>query len=117
MDDLTPNELKTLHHKLVELEKELETLLTVSEGSAQTVSLDQSIGRLTRMDAMQIQSMAQANRRSHDLRLRQVRAALAAMDEAEYGECKSCEEPIGYARLSVRPEAPFCIACQQQRER
>lgn len=117
MDDLTPDELKALHHKLLELEVELEALLNVSEASTQTVSLDQPIGRLSRMDAIQVQQMAEANRRGHDLRLRQVRAALTAMDEEEYGYCRSCEEPIGYARLSVRPEALLCIACQEQRER
>ena len=80
------------------------------------IALDQPIGRLSRMDAIQLQQMSQANRRSYDTRLRQVRAALAAMDEDDYGYCKRCEEPIGYPRLAVRPEAPFCLSCQEEYE-
>lgn len=116
MDDLTSAQHSELQQKLLALQDELTNLLDVSADSAQTVSLDQPIGRLSRMDAIQVQHMAQANRRGHEIRLRQVQAALAAMDDGEYGDCKKCEEPIGYARLNVRPEAPFCIACQEQSE-
>ena len=116
MDDLTSAQRDELQQKLLALQDELTTLLEVSADSVQTVSLDQPIGRLSRMDAIQVQHMAQANRRGHEVRLSQVRAALAALDNDEYGDCKKCEEPIGYARLNVRPEAPFCIACQEQSE-
>ncbi|MCK5912686.1 MAG: TraR/DksA C4-type zinc finger protein, partial [Desulfuromusa sp.] len=34
-----------------------------------------------------------------------------------YGECRMCEEPIGYPRLQVRPESPFCLECQKQAEK
>ncbi|WP_179131375.1 TraR/DksA family transcriptional regulator [Candidatus Entotheonella palauensis] len=116
MDDLTSAQHDALRHKLLALQEELSTLIEASADSAKPVSLDQPIGRLSRMDAIQLQHMAQANRHGHEIRLRQVQAALAAMDEGVYGDCKKCEEPIGYARLNVRPEAPFCIACQEQSE-
>jgi DnaK suppressor protein len=60
--------------------------------------------------------MASANRRSVELRLTQVRSALAALERGEYGACRRCEEPIGYRRLKSRPESPFCVACQRGRE-
>ncbi len=116
MDDLTSAQHDELRLKLLILQDELTTLLDVSADSVQPVSLDQPIGRLSRMDAIQLQHMAQANRRGHEVRLLQVQAALAAIDDGEYGDCKKCEEPIGYARLNVRPEAPFCLACQEQSE-
>ncbi len=116
MDDLTSAQRDELQQKLLTLRGELTTLLDFSADSAQTVSLDQPIGRLSRMDALQLQQMAQANRRGHETRLLQVQAALAALENDDYGDCKKCEEPIGYARLNVRPEAPFCIACQEQSE-
>lgn len=116
MDDLTSAQRDELQQKLLALQGELTTLLDVSADSVQPVSLDQPIGRLSRMDAMQAQQMAQANRRGHETRLLQVRAALTAIDDDAYGDCKKCEEPIGYARLNVSPEAPFCITCQEQSE-
>ena len=88
----------------------------MEEEGARPVGLDQPLGRLSRMDAIQIQQMSQANRRSHETRLLQVQAALAAMDEDNYGYCKRCDDPIGYPRLTVRPEAPFCVSCQEAYE-
>ena len=88
------------------------------QGSDRTdvVDLDQPIGRLSRMDAMQQQKMAQAQMRRHKLRLQQVKQALSAYDEGEFGECRKCEEPVGYRRLKARPESPFCVECQGEIE-
>ena len=91
-------------------------LSQVSEASSEgtkPVQLDQtSVGRLSRMDAMQVQQMAQASARQKSLRLAQVKQALLRVQRDEYGYCLRCEEPIGYARLTAIPETPFCIECQ-----
>jgi DnaK suppressor protein len=50
-------------------------------------------------------------------RLDVVRHALARFDDASYGLCESCGEPIGYSRLAACPEARFCIQCQTRLER
>ncbi len=61
--------------------------------------------------------MAKATEEKAKLRLAQVRVALAAHAEGEYGYCRRCEEPIGIRRLRSRPETPFCVECQGRRER
>ncbi len=38
------------------------------------------------------------------------------LEQGDYGDCVECGDPVGYARLKARPEAPFCIGCQSQRE-
>ena len=81
------------------------------------MDLDEPIGRLSRMDAIQQQRMVEANRAGMQRRLAQVRGALERIEAGEYGECAACEEPIGYARLEARPETPLCIACQTKREK
>ncbi len=83
---------------------------------ARPVSLDEPIGRLSRMDAMQQQSMVQANRRTAQTRLIRIEAALRRHAKKEYGLCMECEEGVGYARLKAQPEAPFCIGCQTGKE-
>lgn len=93
----------------------LEALRDASETTADTrrpVELDQtSVGRLSRMDAMQVQAMAQATeRRRHD-EVRRVEAAIKRIDEGEYGHCISCGEEIPAKRLEVDPIIPTCIAC------
>ncbi len=85
--------------------------------AAKPVELDQPIGRLTRMDAIQQQQMARAARAALNVRRGQVLSALAAIDAGTYGECKHCEEPIAYPRLQARPESSLCIACQEELER
>ncbi len=117
MEELTAGQQKELHHNLLALRDELNLLLIESAPSSQTVDLDQPIGRLSRMDALQQQAMAKANRVGHQQRLVLVEAALIALKLERYGECRRCEEPIGYPRLQVRPESPFCLECQKQSEK
>lgn len=117
IDELTDAELEELGNRLRALVDELTLALESSREGAQVVSLDQPIGRLSRMDAIQQQKMAEASRRQQELRLGQVRVALAALEEGEYGFCRACQEPIGVRRLSACPETPFCLRCQGGRER
>ena len=103
-----------LRARLLEMVGELERALRASASSAKPVVLDRSsVGRLSRMDAMQQQAMANATRRKAELRLAQCKRALSAFDREEYGLCRKCEEPIGYRRLAAKPEAPFCVECQR----
>ncbi len=116
-EELTEEETAELVEDLRGLQRELGGQLSTGADGVRPVELDQPIGRLTRMDAIQQQKMAQASRRNVERRARQVTTALNAAAEGEYGLCRRCEEPVGYARLKVRPESPFCIACQGQAER
>ena len=114
MEELSETEAETLREKLVDLVAELEDTLRASADTAAPVALDQSsVGRLSRMDAMQQQAMAKATRNKAQLRLTQCKVALSAFDRREYGLCRKCEEPIGYRRLAAKPEAPFCLECQR----
>ena len=116
VDELTLEQARTLRTQLQTLRDELKSYLTLAEESSQIVELDQPIGRLSRMDAIQQQQMAAANRSRNQMRLLQVEAALR-LDEDEYGFCRICEDPIAYGRLKIRPEAALCMTCQSQGEK
>jgi DnaK suppressor protein len=116
VDDLTPEQAEELNTDLASLREELRQLVEASSDGARPVDLDQPIGRLSRMDAMQQQSMVQANRRAAQQRLQQVDSAQRRFAEDDYGACLECGEAVGYARLKVQPEAPLCVACQTRRE-
>ena len=116
MNELNKQQRAELHQALLALHEELVKLFENSSDGAQPVSLDEPIGRLSRMDAMQQQSMVQANRRTAQTRLTRIAAALRRHASGEYGLCMECEEQIGYPRLKAQPEAPFCINCQGSRE-
>jgi len=112
MEDLTPTDLAELGAALTALDAELSRSLDEGEGLTATVTLDQTaVGRLSRVDALQAQQVSLEQRRRQRLRLQQVRLALKAHTDEEYGDCRSCGDPIGLARLRARPEAPLCAAC------
>ena len=49
--------------------------------------------------------------------LRQVRLALARMDDGSYGTCLHCDEEIKTKRLDAVPWTPYCIRCQEAADR
>ena len=116
-DELTDDRIARLGAALVELRDELRRMLALSRDAARPVDLDEPIGRLTRMDAIQQQHMTAASRGEFDLRLRQVEQALGLIERGEYGLCRRCEEPIGHRRLEARPESPYCVDCQNEIDR
>lgn len=83
-----------------------------AEAERRPVELDQqSVGRLSRMDAMQVQAMAQATEQRRQLRLRVIDAALARLDAGTWGECVRCGEEIEPRRLALDLAAPLCADC------
>ena len=92
--------------------EELRGLERMSEAARAPVGLDQqSVGRLSRMDAMQQQAMSQAEgaRRRRDLG--RIEAALTRLEEGEFGYCLTCGDEIAERRLMLDPAAATCIGC------
>lgn len=97
-----------LHDLLAELDRED---AAGAEGR-QTVTLDQqSVGRLSRMDALQQQAMARAQSVRRARRRRQIRAALARIEAGEFGYCEDCGEPIPAGRLDLDLAIARCVSC------
>lgn len=110
--ELSPQQRAELIALLDAARADVEADMAGSAGDDKPVDLGLAIGRLSRVDALQQQQMAAARRRRLDVRLAQIKAARARASAGEYGDCVTCGGPIGYARLKVKPEAPFCRACQ-----
>ncbi|MCC5979301.1 MAG: TraR/DksA C4-type zinc finger protein [Salinarimonas sp.] len=91
---------------------EIEALLEETEADSAPVALDQqSVGRLARMDAMQVQAMAQAAQARRLGRRQGLLFALRRMDDGEYLECQACGEEIGAGRLRADPTFHRCVRC------
>lgn len=83
-----------------------------SAGARAAVELDQtSVGRLSRMDAIQAQSMALATERRRAAELLRIDQALARIADGSFGECVVCGDPIAPKRLDLAPATPTCLAC------
>lgn len=97
---------------LLEREEELLTLIQAHKQDSAPVTLDQtSVGRLSRMDAIQGQAMAEAVKLRRDNELLRIKAAFERMDEDEYGYCLSCGEDIVEKRLELDPSIALCSKC------
>ena len=106
------NQLDEFRQALIVLRDEVEQLNDANREAADTVVLDQSkVGRLSRMDALQAQQMAQETTRRRQLQLQKIDSALRRMDAGEYGYCFICGEEISTARLDFDPASTRCIGC------
>ena len=111
MDDEAARE--RLHRRLQELEKDDRA----SEGDRAPVVLDQeSVGRLSRIDAMQVQAMTLAAQRRRAAEKTRIAAALRRLDEGEFGYCTACGEEVAEARLENDPSVALCIGCASAKD-
>tara|TARA_R110002126_G_scaffold7828_38_gene37956 strand:- start:11827 stop:12159 length:333 start_codon:yes stop_codon:yes gene_type:complete len=80
--------------------------------SAAPVELDQQVqGRLSRMDALQGQAMAQATIQRRRVEIAQIDAALRRMEAGEFGYCVECGDDIAPKRLELNPAIARCVDC------
>jgi DnaK suppressor protein len=105
-------DLNQARQRLDAKRRELEELSAISSEARQTVELDQqSVGRLSRMDAMQQQAMAEAQERTRKLDLQRIELAERRLKDDEYGYCSQCGDEIADGRLAIDPMAEKCINC------
>ncbi|MBI1235609.1 MAG: TraR/DksA family transcriptional regulator [Alphaproteobacteria bacterium] len=105
-------DLTAARQRLLDLKEELLALSRSGQDDRKPVELDQqSVGRLSRLDSMQVQAMARAADARRAMAIRQIDAALKRLDDGEYGWCVECGEEIAPKRLDSDPAAPRCSAC------
>ena len=103
---------------LLQQQQVLIDVLDSGKNAAGTVKLDQtSVGRLSRMDALQSQAMLQEASRRREQSLRDISEALKRIDSGDYGFCGDCGDVIPEKRLQIRPTALFCILCSSKLEK
>lgn|SRR5690554_1239556 len=109
---MTPEKLEKFRQLLLKLQEELVATSDVRNESTGTVHLDQqSVGRLSRMDALQGQALAKASQERAERQLRMIEAALKRIENDDYGDCLECGEPINPKRLEIDPTTLYCIDC------
>ncbi|KAA9008328.1 TraR/DksA family transcriptional regulator [Histidinibacterium aquaticum] len=110
-----PSETELAERYRPRLEAEREEIAESSAASGESrrpVELDQqSVGRLSRQDALQNQAMAQAQEARRSGRLRAIAAAVERIEEGEFGFCEDCGDFIGWRRLDLDPCAVRCTDC------
>lgn len=109
---MTKTQVKQFREQLLQQQVDLEAIANISAEATGTVVLDQSsVGRLSRMDAMQQQQMAKESENRRQQQLVKISAALRRIDAGEFGECYVCGEDINPKRLAIDPTNTRCIDC------
>ena len=105
-------DLARFREKLLARREELLAEDRMSETDRSPVALEQdSVGRLSRIDAMQVQAMALAQGRRRQAERSDIDAALRRIDDGEFGSCQKCGNDVAPARLEHNPSAATCIEC------
>lgn len=105
-------DLEAARRRLTEKKMDLQSMSAMSAGARAPVELDQqSVGRLSRMDAMQQQEMAAAQERARKRDLVRIEMAERRLADGEYGWCADCGEAIADRRLAIDPMAEKCVRC------
>jgi len=83
--------------------------------NTEAIAPDVSIGRLSRLDAMQSQQMSLAGRRLLERERTQLADALKRIESGRYGFCQLCGKPIDPERLSYQLHAVACVPCLEKK--
>lgn len=112
MTDRTDIDVAALKAKLIAERQGLLHDAEVTAGERAPVVLDQTtVGRLSRMDALQNQAMQLETERRREVELVRIDAALNRIESGTYGYCAACDEEIEKKRLEMDPSTPVCVDC------
>lgn len=108
MNQTQKNKLKSI------IENEIESVnfdIEELEETTKPIPLDNAIGRVSRMDAINNKSRNEALLEDARSKLRNLEKSLSIIDTDEFGKCTSCGSEISFERLAFIPETTKCRNC------
>lgn len=110
---MTPEEKATLQEAIKKKITKTEADILEYKELSQPVAPDVSIGRITRMDAINNKSVAEAALREAENKLIRLKNALANIESKSFGICIKCHAEIPFKRLLIMPESIKCVNCSR----
>ena len=74
---------------------------------------ENSIGRVSRMDAINNKSVIEAALREAKIKMQRLKVMKNKIDDTDFGICTRCKQKIPYGRLMIRPESKYCVKCAE----
>lgn len=108
MTDTQKSDLKKQINILID--KMQEDIISL-EKMTEPVKPENSLGRISRMDAINNKSVMEVSLRNKRDKLTKLRVALSNIDDEHFGQCKMCKNPIQAKRLIYMPESNRCVRC------
>ena len=77
------------------------------------IAPENSIGRISRMDAINNKSVVEAALREAEKKMQQLLQMDKKINDEDFGICLKCRNTIPFGRLMIRPHSKFCVNCAQ----
>lgn len=74
---------------------------------------ENSIGRVSRMDAINNKSVVEAALRVAKEKMNQLKVVQNKINQPDFGICNKCKQTIPFGRLMIQPHSRFCVICAQ----
>lgn len=98
---------KIIDEQVLSVAKEITELKELTK----PVKLDASVGRLSRMDAINNKAINEKQLREKKSTLQKLERAQERYEEDKLGKCLKCGEEIPFGRLKFMPYTTRCVKC------
>ena len=102
---------KEIKKRISEEIKNTQGKITQYRELCQPIPPENSIGRVSRMDAINNKSVVEAALRETLKKIAQLQIIQKGIDDDDFGLCMKCKKQIPFGRIMIRPESKFCIDC------
>lgn len=108
---MTEQEKKDIKLKVLEEIEKTKNSITDYKEITKPISPENAIGRISRMDAINNKSVAEAALRQAVGKLKNLNSVLDSINDKEFGLCMKCQKPIPLGRILLMPQSRFCVNC------
>ncbi|MEP3388061.1 MAG: TraR/DksA C4-type zinc finger protein, partial [Reichenbachiella sp.] len=91
--------------------KKVQFDILVLKDLTKPIAPENSIGRVSRMDAINNKSINEASLRKAEEKLDKLKVALSKIDDNDFGICVRCKRPIPVGRIMLVPQSNKCVNC------
>ena len=110
MDEKTTSEIK---EKIIsEIEKTEKSVIEYKE-ITKPIAPENAIGRVSRMDAINNKSVAEAALRKAEEKLEKLKYVQGQLGDKDFGLCLKCKKQIPIGRILLMPQIRYCVSCAQ----
>ncbi len=99
--------------RIIEELKKTEELILDYKESTKPISPENAIGRVSRMDAINNKSVVEAALRKAEEKFNKLKLVLDKVNDADFGLCMRCGNPIPIGRILLMPQSRNCVRCAQ----
>jgi len=104
-------QLKVLQEKIKNDIKSTQEKINEYSELCKPIAPENSIGRISRMDAINNKSVVEAALRVARNKMQELKAMQDKIKDADFGICNKCKQTIPFGRLIIQPHSKFCVIC------